>query len=85
MLQHFEEIKFVQEENLVTAMNCIQGALLNDGELPVKVEAAMALSAFLASQEKVEKILEPNVSFVPLDESYQMFVEVFLRAISHCR
>ncbi|MCL4127370.1 UNVERIFIED_CONTAM: hypothetical protein GTU68_054243 [Idotea baltica] len=61
LLQHFEEIKFAQEENLVTAMNCIQGALLNDGELPVKVEAAMALSAFLASQEKVEKILEPNM------------------------
>ncbi|RXG69818.1 Importin-7 [Armadillidium vulgare] len=61
LLQHFEEIKFLQEENLVAAMNCIQGALLNDGELPVKVEAAMALSAFLASQEKVEKILEPNM------------------------
>lgn len=43
-------------------MNCIQNALLNDHELPVKVEAAMALSAFLASQNKAEKIVEPNVS-----------------------
>lgn len=51
-------------------MNCIQNALLNDHELPVKVEAAMALSAFLASQNKAEKIVEPNVSlsclFFPL-------------------
>ena len=43
-------------------MNCIQNALLNDHELPVKVEAAMALSAFLASQNRAEKIVEPNVS-----------------------
>lgn len=46
----------------MAAMNCIQNALLNDHELPVKVEAAMALSAFLASQVKAEKIVEPNVS-----------------------
>lgn len=62
ILQNFDEIKFKSEQNIVAAMNCIQNALLNDHELPVKVEAAMALSAFLASQNRAEKIVEPNVS-----------------------
>lgn len=64
ILQNFDEIKFKSEQNIIAAMNCIQNALLNDHELPVKVEAAMALSAFLASQNKAEKIVEPNVSVV---------------------
>lgn len=62
ILQNFDEIRFKSEQNIVAAMNCIQNALLNDHDLPVKVEAAMALSAFLASQNKAEKIVEPNVS-----------------------
>ncbi|KAK3874176.1 hypothetical protein Pcinc_016350 [Petrolisthes cinctipes] len=61
ILQNFDEIKFKSDQNIVAAMNCIQNALLNDHELPVKVEAAMALSAFLASQNKAEKIVEPNI------------------------
>ncbi|KAK7056572.1 importin-7 [Halocaridina rubra] len=61
ILQNFDEIKFKSDQNIVAAMNCIQNALLNDNDLPVKVEAAMALSAFLASQNKAEKIVEPNI------------------------
>ncbi|XP_042213506.1 importin-7-like isoform X2 [Homarus americanus] len=61
ILQNFDEIKFKSDQNIVAAMNCIQNALLNDHDLPVKVEAAMALSAFLASQNKAEKIVEPNI------------------------
>ncbi|XP_047481954.1 importin-7-like isoform X1 [Penaeus chinensis] len=61
ILQNFDEIRFKSEQNIVAAMNCIQNALLNDHDLPVKVEAAMALSAFLASQNKAEKIVEPNI------------------------
>ncbi|XP_076030766.1 importin-7 msk isoform X2 [Oratosquilla oratoria] len=61
ILQNFDEIKFIQEQNIVTAMTGIQHALMHDHELPVKVEAAMALSAFLASQVKAEKIVEPNI------------------------
>lgn len=64
ILQNFDEIKFKSEQNIVAAMNCIQNALLNDHELPVKVEAAMALSAFLASQNKAEKIVEPNIQAI---------------------
>lgn len=61
ILQNFDEIRFKSDQNILNAMNCIQNALLNDQELPVKVEAAMALSAFLASQNKAEKIVEPHI------------------------
>ena len=64
LLQRLDNIKFQQEQNLVTAMTLIQGALLQDDQLPVKVEAALVLSSFLASQDKAEALLQPRMAEV---------------------
>ena len=61
LLQRLENIKFRQEDNLVQAMNCVQRALLTEDQLPVKFEAAMTLSSFIASQEQAESMLQANM------------------------
>lgn len=62
MLHYFSEIKFKQENILVEAVGLTVNALLNDQDLPVRVEAAIALQMLLSSQDKVQKYVEPQVS-----------------------
>ncbi|KAL0851769.1 hypothetical protein ABMA28_000081 [Loxostege sticticalis] len=64
VLHCFAGIRFKSELVLMEAVNLTVNALLNDNELPVKVEAAIALQMLLTSQEKVHKILEPQVKAV---------------------
>lgn len=52
VLHYFCEIKFRNESNLITALQLTQTCLLNDKELPVKVEAAIALQMLISNQEK---------------------------------
>lgn len=61
VLHYFSEIKFKQEAVLAEAIRLTTNALLTDQELPVKVEAAIALQMLLSSQEKVHKYVEPQV------------------------
>lgn len=51
-MHYFCEIKFRNETNLLTALQLTQNSLLNDKELPVKVEAAVALQMLISNQEK---------------------------------
>lgn len=51
-MHYFCEIKFRNETNLLTALQLTQSSLLNDKELPVKVEAAVALQMLISNQEK---------------------------------
>lgn len=37
-------------------------SLLNDQDLPVRVEAAIALQMLLSNQDKAQKYIEPDVS-----------------------
>lgn len=39
-------------------------ALLNDKELPVKIQAGLAIQALLIAEEGVEPLLEPQVFYI---------------------
>ncbi|XP_073956542.1 importin-7 msk [Choristoneura fumiferana] len=64
VLHCFASVRFKSEPLLVKAVHLTINALLNDSDLPVKVEAAIALQILLSSQEKVHKLLEPQVKAV---------------------
>uniref|UniRef100_S4PBC1 Importin-7 n=4 Tax=Pararge aegeria TaxID=116150 RepID=S4PBC1_9NEOP len=64
VLHCFAGVRFKSEPLLIDAVRLTVNALLNDAELPVKVEAAIALQMLLSSQEKVHKLLEPQVKAV---------------------
>lgn len=52
MLKHFCELKFKNEQNLKTSLEMVRQCLCVDKELPVRVEAAVALQVLLVEQEK---------------------------------
>ncbi|XP_014261678.1 importin-7 isoform X2 [Cimex lectularius] len=62
-----DELKFRSDENLATAVTFVTNALLTDRDLPVKVEAAIAIQMLLSEQEKVETILRPQVNMLALE------------------
>ncbi|XP_045784073.1 importin-7 [Maniola jurtina] len=64
VLHCFAGVRFKSEPLLVEAVRLTVNALLNDSDLPVKVEAAIALQMLLTSQEKVHKLLGPQVKAV---------------------
>jgi len=61
VLHYFSEIRFKNEQVLADALRLTTNALLTDNELPVKVEAAIALQMFLNSQDAAIKYIEPQV------------------------
>lgn len=61
VLHYFAEFPFRQENVLMEAVNLTIRALLHDTDLPVKVEAAIALQSLLNYQEKSQKFIEPQV------------------------
>lgn len=67
MLHYFAEIKFKQEQVLVEAVRLTTNALLTDQDLPVKVEAAIALQMLLTSQTKSQKYIEPLIKNITLE------------------
>ncbi|XP_026473406.1 importin-7 [Ctenocephalides felis] len=67
VLHYFSEIKFKQEDVLATAVNLTTNALLTDKELPVKVEAAIALQMILAAQSRAEKYVEPRIKEITME------------------
>ncbi|XP_044268843.1 importin-7 [Tribolium madens] len=64
VLHYFAEFPFRQENVLMEAVNLTVRALLHDTDLPVKVEAAIALQSLLNYQEKSQKYVEPQVKQV---------------------
>jgi len=66
-MHYFSEIKFKTEQILVDAVGLITNALLRDQDLPVKVEAAIALQMMLSSQQKAKKYIEPLIKQITLE------------------
>ncbi|XP_014366576.2 importin-7 [Papilio machaon] len=64
VLHCFANVPFKNEPLLMEAVHLTVNALLTDTELPVKVEAAIALQMLLVLQDKVQKYLEPQVKAV---------------------
>ncbi|KAK7098741.1 importin-7-like [Littorina saxatilis] len=64
VLRYFCELKFKAEGNLVNAMAAIKTCLLADKDLPVRVEAALAIQMLITEQEKAKTYLQPFVSEV---------------------
>ncbi|KAJ2954128.1 hypothetical protein O0L34_g2350 [Tuta absoluta] len=67
VLHCFASVRFKNETLLIEAVRLAVNALLNDSELPVKVEAGIAIQMLLTSQDKVFKILEPEVKPVTME------------------
>uniref|UniRef100_T1HBP5 Importin N-terminal domain-containing protein n=1 Tax=Rhodnius prolixus TaxID=13249 RepID=T1HBP5_RHOPR len=66
VMHYYNEMKFRSEENLANAVRLTTNALLTDTDLPVRVEAAIALHS-LADQEKVEPMLESQIKPITLE------------------
>lgn len=66
VLNYFAETRFQQEANLHRALMLTQKCLLQETQLPVKVEAAICLQSLLTSQERIHKAVEPNVPQIAL-------------------
>lgn len=67
VLHYFSEFSFKQEAVLAEAMRLTVAALLQDKELPVKVEAAVALQSLLNYQERSHRYVEPQVKQIALE------------------
>lgn len=52
MLHYFCEVKFKSDHNLQTALDLTRVCLINDTQMPVRVEAAIALQVLISNQEK---------------------------------
>lgn len=56
MLHYFCEVKFKSDQNLQRALELTRLCLINDNEMPVKVEAAIALQVLISNQEKGKQV-----------------------------
>lgn len=66
-MHYFSEIKFKSEQILVEVVRLLTNALLTDQDLPVKVEAAIALQMILNAQPKAQKYIEPLIKQITLE------------------
>uniref|UniRef100_A0A1A8FX38 Importin 7 n=1 Tax=Nothobranchius korthausae TaxID=1143690 RepID=A0A1A8FX38_9TELE len=60
-LHYFCEVKFKSDQNLQTAVELTRICLINDNEMPVKVEAAIALQVLISNQEKAKEYIAPHI------------------------
>ncbi|KAL0280330.1 UNVERIFIED_CONTAM: hypothetical protein PYX00_001656 [Menopon gallinae] len=67
VLHYFSEIKFTEDAVLAEAVRLTSNALLEDRDVPVKVEAAIALQMLLNNQSRVRKYLEPQIKAIALE------------------
>ncbi|KAI1285586.1 Importin-7 [Halotydeus destructor] len=67
VLHYFADTRFQNEQNLYTALQVTQKCLLQEQDLPVKVEAAICLQALLSSQERIQKAIEPQITQIALE------------------
>ncbi|KAL1456808.1 hypothetical protein WDU94_001509 [Cyamophila willieti] len=66
-LYNFSEIKFKDESILIEAIRLLLNALLTDKDLPVKVEAGIAIQMFLNNQKNTVQYVEPQIREVTLE------------------
>lgn len=67
VLHCFSEIKIKDPEVLAKIMQLTSNALLTDQDLPVKVEAAVALQMFLMSQTDANQFIEGQIKEITLE------------------
>ncbi|XP_071104621.1 importin-7-like [Haliotis cracherodii] len=67
VIRYFCELKFRNEQNLMQAAEMIKACLCNDKDLPVRVEAAIALQMIITEQEKAKIYIRPFVKPVILE------------------
>uniref|UniRef100_A0A8C5PDX5 Importin N-terminal domain-containing protein n=1 Tax=Leptobrachium leishanense TaxID=445787 RepID=A0A8C5PDX5_9ANUR len=61
VLHYFCEVKFKNDQNLQTALELTRRCLIDDREMPVKVEAAIALQVLISNQEKAKEYIAPYI------------------------
>uniref|UniRef100_F6ZKI5 Importin 8 n=1 Tax=Ornithorhynchus anatinus TaxID=9258 RepID=F6ZKI5_ORNAN len=61
VLHSFSTLKFHNELNLRNAVELAKKSLIEDKEMPVKVEAAIALQSLISNQEKAKEYVKPHV------------------------
>ena len=66
-MHYFSEIKFKEDAVLAEASRLTINALLTDQDIPVKVEAAIALQMLLNSQDKIQKFVESQIKPITLE------------------
>lgn len=66
VLHNFGDIKFKNQNVLVEILRLATHALLNDEDLPVKVEAAIVLQVYLSSQEDSARYIESQIKPITL-------------------
>lgn len=66
VLCKFSEVKFQNPQVLIQALQLAKNALLNDRELPVKVEAAIVLQEYLSTQKDADQLLKPEIEQIAL-------------------
>ncbi|KAK3603195.1 hypothetical protein CHS0354_036118, partial [Potamilus streckersoni] len=67
VMRYFSELKFKSDSNLYQALEHTRSCLCNDKELPVRVEAAIALQTLITEQEKAKIYMQPQVKPVILE------------------
>lgn len=61
VLHNFGEVKFKNQQVLIEILRLSTHALLNDKELPVKVEAAIVIQVYISTQDEAAKYLESEI------------------------
>ncbi|XP_034259500.1 importin-8 isoform X1 [Pantherophis guttatus] len=60
-LRSFSTLKFHNELNLKNAVELIKKSLIEDKEMPVKMEAAIALQSLISHQEQAKEYIKPYI------------------------
>lgn len=66
VLCKFSEVKFQNPQVLIEALRLATNALLNDKDLPVKVEAAIVLQEYLSTQKDADQLIKPQIEQIAL-------------------
>ncbi|XP_029390746.1 importin-8 isoform X2 [Mus pahari] len=64
VLHAFSSLKFHNELNLRNAVELAKKSLIEDEEMPVKVEAALALQSLISNQAQAKEYMKPYVRFI---------------------
>lgn len=64
VLRAFSSLKFHNELNLRDAVELAKRSLLEDSEMPVKVEAALALQSLISNQTQAKEHMKPHVRLI---------------------
>ncbi|KAH3857509.1 hypothetical protein DPMN_100118, partial [Dreissena polymorpha] len=67
VMRVFSEMRFKQEAHLYQALEHSKNCMCTDKELPVRVEAAIALQMLISDQEKAKQYMTPHVRTVILE------------------